>query len=40
MELYYHDPSRLDAALSLLRNACRIADAAPTPGALILETLD
>ncbi|MBI4662546.1 MAG: thymidine phosphorylase [Verrucomicrobia bacterium] len=39
LELHYRDSSRLDTAVALLRNACRIDDAAPPQETLILETL-
>ncbi len=39
VELHYRDGSRLEAALELLRRACVIAEAAPVPQPLILETL-
>lgn len=39
VELHYCDPSHLDAALTLLRNACRISDSPPARSRLILETL-
>ncbi|MBM3837058.1 MAG: thymidine phosphorylase [Verrucomicrobia bacterium] len=39
LELHYRDASRLDAALALLRNACRIEEEAPPRKALILETV-
>jgi pyrimidine-nucleoside phosphorylase len=39
LELYYRDAGKLDAALDLVRHACRIADEPPAPQDLILETV-
>jgi thymidine phosphorylase len=39
LELHYRDASRLDAALAVLRNACRVENEALPSKALILETV-
>jgi pyrimidine-nucleoside phosphorylase len=40
VELHYRDSSRLDAAMPLLRQACRIGEAAPERQDIILETVE
>ncbi len=40
LELHYRDEDRLERALALLDNACPIFDEPPTPGSLVLGTIE